>query len=141
MRRIVRLSISALSLGSLLALAEPAVAAPAEQIRIDDCTIFEDYESCLKGHGVVVQNESASGNSVYVLNADIEYTVRQNGQLIYVGGGRTSEKLIQQDGEAQVYHSAYRIEFGYVGETCTAHYNVIISNGEFRHRLDNLECV
>ena len=143
MRRILRLVITALFLfGGAFALAGPAVAAPAQPYSYGpECYDFgEGYQVCFSGRGVVKDNQSASGNTLFKASGDSSYEVLLNGEVIEQCSSKSNFVLVAKEGEPQVPHSNGKSSFTYSGTTCTYQYNYTYANGELRHEAYDFQC-
>lgn len=122
---------------SLLSVAQPAAATPAQPVNASECFTYSDVgvELCLETHGVTHVNESASGTTTSTTNVTTSLTGRENGQVFYESEDQLHLTHITRDGEEQVYHVRGRGEFTFRGETCTYDSNIIFANGEVRHQM------
>jgi hypothetical protein len=87
MRRIIRQLMIAtpLLVGAILALAGPAAAAPAQPYNYGpecDSDIFGADQICFSGTGVIQENVSASGNTLYHASGINTYEVWLDGVVI-----------------------------------------------------------
>ncbi|MDQ3656547.1 MAG: hypothetical protein M3457_15915 [Chloroflexota bacterium] len=121
---------------------QPAAAAPAEPYQTTDaCRSVFTITICVNGHGVVQENDSASGVTKVTINGTYTETLSRNGDLLRTTEGKTHQTLIFKDGEPQVAHTRDSRTIQITGrEACTYDLNVIYANGEVRHEINNVDC-
>ncbi len=141
MRAKTTLVLSALLLMlSVLSVAQPAAATPAQPFNVSECFSFGELEYCYTVHGVFQVTETPSGNTKYIYNVTSSYTVTENGQVVYSEEDRYHANYLVKDGESQVAHNLGSGSFPYANQTCTYDYNVIFTDGEVRHEVFNFQC-
>lgn len=139
---IVSVVLFMLSMQSLANLAAAAPAVPYQTADACRLTGGGRFEICVNGHGVVQENESASGvTKVTIHGFYTETLVRDGDELLRTREGKTHETLIFKDGKPQVAHVREKRSVQITGGVaCTYDVNVIYANGEVRHEVDNVVC-
>lgn len=128
-------------LGSALALAGPAVAAPAQPYRYNDCVDFGNgYVSCFSGHGTFVENQSASGTTLYRVSGTSADQITLNGEVVAQYSNKQTFVLVQRGGQDQVVHNNGDGSFTFPDFGCTYKFNYTFANGEIRHDVYDIRC-
>lgn len=126
----------------------PAAAESAEPFREADCfPIFDGMTYCYQMNGVVKQTETPSGNSQY-------HAAGKMCAQIYDAAGHAFQESCQHDNYVlhatdddplRLSHenvkSRYRFEFEGVTYVCTLNRNITYVDGEYRHDVNEFECV
>jgi hypothetical protein len=124
---------------SVLSIAQPAVAAPAQTYNESSC--FDGGQFCITSRGVYQEQTTGSGITKATYNGSYEVIVRgENGQVIYQDASKDSSTFVYKNGEPQVSRQRYTGSFSYEGETCTFGYAVVYANGAVRHEDETFDC-
>lgn len=147
MNRITTLfALTLMVFGGLVIAAAPA-AAGAEPFETERCFdyVLPYHEACEQASGVIVENESPSGDTVYVLNSNVCTQITRFDELVYEGCVTYHTTLLEKDGEPLVHQmrvSGENWSYESDGATrfCTHTFNIVYANGEVRHGDSQIEC-
>lgn len=143
MRRLARtlIAVMFLTVGGW-AVAGPAGAAPepARPYSIDSfCFDFLSQRTCLSASGVIKEETSASGNTLYKASGTRLVQIFVNGQLTSTSSSKDNFVLVGNS--AGVLHSNGRTESVISdGMSCTFTYNYTYANGVMRHEVFDGQC-
>lgn len=150
MRRVtVVLSLTLMLLGSLVVGAPPAAAAPAQPYNQSHC-FTENFEGtileyCFQARGVAQVIESASGNVIYVDNAEFCSQFFVNGGFVDDGCQKVHSTYLRWDDVTQRYHVNIKAESTFEspdGTTyiCSSRIKFSYASGAVRHDDVQMEC-
>jgi hypothetical protein len=140
-RAVQLLSVTYVLFGSALVLAGPAAADEAQPYRYSDC--FDNgsgYVLCQSSKGVLMFNESASGNLLFKASGDRWSQATFNGQVVYETSDSSNTVSLAKDSNTQAYHGTDEGYFNNGSTTCTYQNNYTYANGEYRHAVYNFQC-
>jgi hypothetical protein len=130
-----------LLLGAGLTVPAPAVAAgPTQPFRYEECLTSDLAEYCFGASGVLVQQNSPAGNSVYKFSEKSFYRLTENGQVTAQASNIANAFYLWKGEETQVAQAVRKGQFSYGNTTCTYNLNYTVVDGEFRHRVSDFQC-
>jgi hypothetical protein len=135
-----------LMLGGMLAVANPAAAAPAQPYSYEEC--FEEVDEktgyrlteCYVDKGVMQFIETPSGNIKVSDHGSYSTEFYVEGELVYSASGNFHYTTLIRNGEAQVDLTLMRFESTYNGSTCTGSLHFVYTNGEYRRLVVDTQC-
>ena len=126
---------------SVLSIAQPAAAAPAQTYNASDCYIEEGGRFCITSRGVYQEQTTRSGITKATYSESYEQSFRdENGQVIYQDASKYSETFVYKNGEPQISRQRYTGSLTYEGQTCTFGYAMVYANGAVRHEDETFDC-
>jgi hypothetical protein len=130
------LTLVALLLGSMFAVANPVAAAPAEVLRDSEC--FDYYwddavvTQCIEVSGVYQVTETNNGLYKLTVNGTLRVTESIDGKVVREFTENFNIAEVAKAGELLVRHELYSTERNWGDEAFSASFHLVIANGEVR---------